>query len=144
LTAGRLEDLTLLGDPLAALRISDFRRGSEAKTDPGLLPAFIRRALRPVLPPGNPQDGRRGLGLVALAANTWVWHQLVTYPAAGPRCTGCGFCVRHCPAEAIAIIDGAAAMDRERCIRCYCCHELCPELAVELRRPWLARLLLRR
>ncbi len=144
LISGRLADLELVGDPLAELRVADFRPGSESKGRRGLLPDFVRRALRPVLPPGNPQDGRRGLGLVALAANTWVWQQVVTYPVAGPNCTGCGFCARHCPAEAIAVVNGAASMDLQRCIRCYCCHELCPELAVELHRPWLGRLLLRR
>ena len=29
----------------------------------------------------------------------------------------------------------------ERCIRCYCCQELCPESAVELRVPLLRRIL---
>jgi formate hydrogenlyase subunit 6/NADH:ubiquinone oxidoreductase subunit I len=37
------------------------------------------------------------------------------------------------------MVDGRAQMDLKRCIRCYCCHELCPELAIDLKRSWLAR-----
>jgi formate hydrogenlyase subunit 6/NADH:ubiquinone oxidoreductase subunit I len=29
----------------------------------------------------------------------------------------------------------------ERCIRCYCCHEMCPEGAIEIVTPPLGRLL---
>ena len=54
---------------------------------------------------------------------------------------GCQYCARHCPVGAIRVNNEHAYMDPNRCIRCYCCHELCPQLAVELRRPWLGRLL---
>jgi len=30
--------------------------------------------------------------------------------------------------------------DLKGCIRCYCCHELCPSKAVEIKTPALARL----
>jgi len=35
-------------------------------------------------------------------------------------------------------------IDDSRCIRCYCCHELCPEAAIELQYSWFGRLLVRK
>ena len=51
------------------------------------------------------------------------------------RCDGCGTCVRACPAKAIAM-DNAnrPQVDIRKCIRCYCCQELCPKTDVEVRR----------
>ena len=51
------------------------------------------------------------------------------------RCDGCGTCVRACPARAIAMDDKhRPQVDVNRCIRCYCCQELCPKTDVEVRR----------
>ena len=51
------------------------------------------------------------------------------------RCDGCGTCVRACPAEAIAMDDRRRPqVDIGKCIRCYCCQELCPKTDVEVRR----------
>jgi len=58
-----------------------------------------------------------------------------TVPAAGGKCTGCGFCARSCPVGAIEIRDGRARMNRRKCIVCLCCHELCPENAITVRNP---------
>ena len=57
------------------------------------------------------------------------------------RCTARRNCVRMCPREAIIIVDQLAVVDYERCIRCYCCHEICPEAAIELEFSWMGRLL---
>ena len=134
LTTGRVEDLQLLGDPLEALRVADFRPGMNAAIDPGLLPRWARWLLK--------VDDEHA-GLFQAVATGWFGRQLLAYPQAGETCTGCGFCARHCPAEAIAVVDGRARMDTHACIRCYCCHELCPEDAVELRRTPLGRMLVR-
>ncbi len=139
LTTGRLDDLKVLGDPLDTLRVA-LQRGTAMAVDPGILPHAIMSLLE-----GKP-TGRvsRMVGrLLKGASSGWWARQLVVLPQAGPCCTGCGYCVRHCPVDAIQIVDGRAQMDPARCIRCYCCHELCPELAVDLRRPWLGRLLVR-
>ena len=37
--------------------------------------------------------------------------------------------------------NGTAKIHPRSCIRCYCCHELCPHKAVELKRSWLGKLL---
>jgi formate hydrogenlyase subunit 6/NADH:ubiquinone oxidoreductase subunit I len=41
----------------------------------------------------------------------------------------------------VTIKDGKkyAQIDRETCIRCYCCHETCPQNAIELKASLLYR-----
>ena len=109
--------------------------------DPGLLPRVLRGLFAvhdSTLQPGN--DDALGRKAFRAISQGWIWGQLVAMPRATEKCIGCGFCVRHCPVDAIEIVDGIAHMDTKKCIRCYCCHELCPELAIELRRPLLGRL----
>ena len=45
-------------------------------------------------------------------------------------CTGCQLCVKNCPASAVSMTDGVAAIDDDRCIRCGICHDVCPKDAV--------------
>ncbi len=150
LSSGRLEDIDLLGDPLEELRFQGFRSGSATVVDPGLVPQALRRAFRRLLA-ARTVDGRSAangevpsesldVGTVPGPLRRLVTNQLVVTPRAGAGCTGCGYCARHCPVQAIRMVDGRAVMDPALCIRCYCCHELCPQLAVELRRPWLGRI----
>jgi uncharacterized protein (DUF362 family)/Pyruvate/2-oxoacid:ferredoxin oxidoreductase delta subunit len=54
------------------------------------------------------------------------------------RCTGCGKCELICPAHAITVADGVARVDGRMCIRCYCCHELCENDGLDLKRPLFA------
>ena len=63
------------------------------------------------------------------------------------KCTQCGTCVKACPVDPKAV-DWHTGNRRippsykyDRCIRCYCCQELCPEGAVQLKVPFLRRLL---
>ena len=56
------------------------------------------------------------------------------------RCVACGDCVVGCPQQVITIVDSLAVIDHSQCIRCYCCHELCTEGAIDLERPWLGSL----
>lgn len=139
LTRGRPEDIEWLGDAPDTVRLADFRRGTASEIDPGLLPRALRGLLR--MEPSGEGDAR-GRGVFRILARGWVWRQLISLPRAGSECTGCGYCARHCPVNAIEITNGRAHMDTSRCIRCYCCHELCPELAVELYRPLLGRLIM--
>lgn len=45
-------------------------------------------------------------------------------------CRGCGKCFNHCPAKAITMLEKNgrkfAKIDYDKCIRCFCCQELCP------------------
>lgn len=63
------------------------------------------------------------------------------------KCTKCGTCVSVCPVDPKAIgFRGVGRAeppvhDYQRCIRCYCCQELCPEGAIEVSTPLLGRLI---
>jgi len=59
------------------------------------------------------------------------------------KCVGCGICVQNCPAKCIKLVGKKAYPDLSRCIRCFCCQELCPYHAVEIKRGRLSRLLFR-
>lgn len=50
------------------------------------------------------------------------------------RCTGCGKCAAICPAGAITMSGGHARIHIVECIRCFCCHEMCTEGAISLKR----------
>ena len=48
-------------------------------------------------------------------------------------CTGCKACVETCPTNALAQINGKAALAYpERCTYCLACEDVCPAQAIEL------------
>jgi uncharacterized protein (DUF362 family)/Pyruvate/2-oxoacid:ferredoxin oxidoreductase delta subunit len=119
-TTGRVEDIEISGLPLDQARIAP----------PFALPKTVR--------------GERRGGIITRLIGQWrptKW--LVVNPYANARCTACGACVRACPVRAVTIVNKRAHMDLDKCIRCYCCHELCPHNAIDLKRHWLAEWLVR-
>jgi uncharacterized protein (DUF362 family)/NAD-dependent dihydropyrimidine dehydrogenase PreA subunit len=62
-------------------------------------------------------------------------------------CTKCGRCVKVCPAQPIALSwkDGNKTIppvyDYAKCIRCYCCQEMCPFKAIYVKVPALGRII---
>ena len=65
------------------------------------------------------------------------------------KCTNCGTCVRMCPVDPKAV-DWQTGNKAEqpthkydRCIRCYCCQETCPEGAIFVESPFLGRVFFR-
>jgi uncharacterized protein (DUF362 family)/NAD-dependent dihydropyrimidine dehydrogenase PreA subunit len=76
----------------------------------------------------------------------WIRARVSSRPVLGRAgdCTGCRTCEKNCPVEAIRMAEGHPTFDYDACIRCYCCQELCPERALDLRTPWLVRTLVMR
>ncbi len=64
--------------------------------------------------------------------NNFVNSFFVSYPWVSSLCKGCGICKKHCPAGAI-IIKGIAKIDKRKCIRCFCCQELCNYNAIKVK-----------
>ena len=59
------------------------------------------------------------------------------------KCKACGECAKCCPAQVITVEKGKGArVDLSKCIRCYCCQELCLFHAVTIKKPLLNRLFL--
>lgn len=114
LSSGRVEDVRILGTPLDGVQVADFER---------------------------PRTGVEHVRMIPRPVPRFLTDRLLASPQARVNCTACGVCAENCPVAAIAIPNGRALMDLGRCIRCYCCHELCPEDAVELHQPVLARML---
>jgi uncharacterized protein (DUF362 family)/Pyruvate/2-oxoacid:ferredoxin oxidoreductase delta subunit len=113
-TTGHAGDLSILGDDLAALRVTGFDLPVGGRSEMDLVPEF----------------------LLPLATRL-----LVASPYVTARCTGCGVCIENCPVGTIARVGERAQILLSDCIRCYCCHEGCPEQAIELRQSWLGQTL---
>jgi uncharacterized protein (DUF362 family)/NAD-dependent dihydropyrimidine dehydrogenase PreA subunit len=88
------------------------------------------------LPTSLTKDGFRLLKFVAPVAKALFTVDPRVITAA---CVACGACRNACPRDAIAMRT-VAKIDRKKCIRCYCCHEMCNYHAIELHRSLLYRL----
>ncbi len=136
---GSATDIEIVGDPIEGFMCSDF----EVNRSPGSTT-------------GEP-------GPVSRLVKDWVVPRPVIDPE---RCSRCGTCVSVCPVDpkavdfppgptpAVAPNAGAplptnASRSRmhtpvhnyRRCIRCYCCQEMCPEHAIDIHTPLLGRLI---
>lgn len=115
----RENEIELLGDDFEGFRLNDF--------------VINRGPLKPF----------RAKGLMRFASNRLVPRPYIIKD----KCVSCGMCVTMCPTtpKSVDWFDG----DRKRppdhnygtCIRCYCCQEVCPESAIELRFPLLRRMI---
>ncbi|MCL5986234.1 MAG: DUF362 domain-containing protein [Actinobacteria bacterium] len=59
-------------------------------------------------------------------------------------CEGCSACLNSCPAKAMYSKDSKIYIDYDKCIRCYCCDEVCLYGSIELKphpltKPFLSR-----
>ncbi|KCZ72476.1 hypothetical protein ANME2D_00903 [Candidatus Methanoperedens nitroreducens] len=58
------------------------------------------------------------------------------------ECKKCKICLNSCPASAITL-ESRPYIDQKKCIKCYCCHELCRNGAVKLKTSFLGKQLLK-
>jgi uncharacterized protein (DUF362 family)/Pyruvate/2-oxoacid:ferredoxin oxidoreductase delta subunit len=104
------------------------------------LESFIQRDFDVVRAPVRPVTSST---TVSLARNLVSPRPVIDAKA----CKNCGTCVQHCPASPKAVDwhDGDKSKPPTyqygRCIRCYCCQELCSEGAISVSTPLLGRLL---
>ena len=93
-----------------------------------------------------------GRGPVAWARNKVLPLLLTARPQVKAReCVGCARCAEVWPARAITMrpargkVPGESSprrlpeIDRDKCIRCFCCQEFCPKGAMKVKRPLVAR-----
>jgi uncharacterized protein (DUF362 family)/Pyruvate/2-oxoacid:ferredoxin oxidoreductase delta subunit len=107
-----LEEIECLGAPLAGLQTTRFRPAKRADVNFGL-PAPVKDLLK---------------------------SALTAQPVITQNCQRCGHCVTHCPPGAMTMDSRGITIDYGRCIRCFCCQELCPHNAILTRQGILLRL----
>jgi uncharacterized protein (DUF362 family) len=115
-----IRELEILGEDIGKVRVPDFKKPTVKVAFNFyniLLPKFISRWLNRVIKP-----------------NPCFKYDI---------CKGCGVCAKSCPPKAIDMVDGKPVVRLNQCIRCFCCHELCNFNAVDIKRPWFLRLLLK-
>lgn len=108
-----LEQITVIGEIIDDLRISDFEIPARRELDrfkSELLSKIYKRLIRQKL--------------------------AVDYQT----CIKCRKCEEHCPAGAIRI-GKKVRIKESGCIKCCCCQEFCPAGAISLRDVWTAKLL---
>jgi uncharacterized protein (DUF362 family)/ferredoxin-like protein FixX len=73
--------------------------------------------------------------------NRFMRKYVIQKPTADNRlCKLCGECWRICPAHCISHNIRGIQFDYDRCIRCYCCIEVCPHGIIRAREPVLGKL----
>ncbi|MBN1188708.1 MAG: DUF362 domain-containing protein [Dehalococcoidales bacterium] len=83
--------------------------------------------------------------------NDLVKNSITSRPEIDPRlCNSCGTCIEMCPVGNSALDwknksagKKIPAHNYSKCIRCYCCQEICPSGAISIKTPLLGRLLLK-
>ncbi len=56
-------------------------------------------------------------------------------------CKECNQCIKFCPPEAIKANKKGLIFDYGKCIRCFCCQEICPEGAIIIQPGWATKLI---
>lgn len=107
-----LKDLVLHGTPLSALQTDRFRPAKTSDVNFGL-PTPLKNLLK---------------------------NAITAQPEISTTCQRCGHCVSHCPPQAMSMGSHGVKIDYGRCIRCFCCQELCPHAAITTRQGAILKL----
>ena len=97
---GDLQNIEVIGERIDDVTIPDFK-------PPSSVTNALARRMPPVLP---------GFILRQLSVRPNVIER---------RCTGCVECAKICPTGAVSVTSKIAKIDRDICIECMCCHEVC-------------------
>jgi uncharacterized protein (DUF362 family)/NAD-dependent dihydropyrimidine dehydrogenase PreA subunit len=108
-----ISGVTLLGDDVKPLMISDFVEPETA-------------------------ENRATSALSFFSSGKWGRFFMPRPRAMPDKCRGCGECVASCPQHTIELIEHhgkkIAKVRHGNCIRCYCCQELCPFAAIQIKK----------
>ncbi len=108
------DEIEVLGEEVKKARISSFEFPPSCRTDWNL-PGFIRKAL----------------------SNALTSKPIIE----GEKCKACNQCLEICPPKALERRGKDLIFDYGRCIRCFCCQEICQEGAVSIKPGWASKLL---
>ena len=117
-------DVALVGDDMEHLIVRDYRAPSTQLGPGGSGGSGVSRRLM-----------RLAFGLLNEYTPRPVIH--------AERCTSCMKCVRSCPVKTITVAGKKPRIGYKKCIRCYCCHEMCDSHAITLERSLTGRVLAR-
>jgi uncharacterized protein (DUF362 family)/ferredoxin len=68
----------------------------------------------------------------------FIMRQTVVRPrVVASRCTACAECVKICPTGAATIVEKIATINKDKCIQCMCCHEVCRDNSIVLQRSFI-------
>lgn len=107
------EPIEVVGESTEASRISSFKLPPPFGISWNL-PGFMRKALKN-----------------ALTSKPWIDDEL---------CEDCERCAEICPPKALKKRGEGLAFDYEKCIRCFCCQEVCSSGAISIKPGWALRL----
>jgi ferredoxin len=114
-----ISGVTLLGDDIRPLCISDFKEPETA-------------------------ENRATSTLSFFSSGKWGRFFMPRPKAVPDICKGCGECVASCPQHTIELIQKhgkkIAKVRHANCIRCYCCQELCPFGAIEIKKNFIIKI----
>lgn len=106
------EEIEVVGERVQDVKIGRFRLPDLSRPD-WSIPSFIGRALKN-----------------ALTSKPVIAEEL---------CKGCNHCEEICPPKALKRAE-SVSFDYGKCIRCFCCLEVCPEGAISIKPGWLSGL----
>jgi uncharacterized protein (DUF362 family)/Pyruvate/2-oxoacid:ferredoxin oxidoreductase delta subunit len=107
------DGIEVVGERLGEIRIPRFRLPAPSKPDWDL-PRFLQKALKN-----------------ALTSKPVVEKEV---------CNACNRCVEICPPKVLDRKERGLVFDYGKCIRCFCCQEVCPEGAISIQPGWALKL----
>jgi len=111
------DGIEVVGERLGEIRIPRFRLPPPSQPDWDL-PRFLQKVLKN-----------------ALTSKPVVEEEV---------CNACNRCVEICPPKVLNREERGLVFDYGKCIRCFCCQEVCPEGAISIQPGWALKLVGRR